>query len=161
MKLFNRGSNTPQEVLMIAENKKLLAFTYTQNGPVVATEDGIASKSFSIQWYSMFQANFDPPVLKISYQSELGPQQISLTLEPLLESNEFANLVRAKVTSNVIAQTKVEYQENLSVTFSARKLNHNEIQYVISADKGIDTDGLEFKNWADTQLREFREIFGV
>jgi hypothetical protein len=49
----------------------------------------------------------------------------------------------------------------LKVRISARRNFLGEIRYVISADQGIDTTDLEFKAWAQDQLKEFKEAFGV
>jgi hypothetical protein len=83
-----------------------------------------------------------------------------IALNPILEPNHFPNLVRAKVTSTVIAQNQIEYQNGLVVTFSARRKTATELNFVVAADSGIDITAPEFQIWAKAQLAEFKETFG-
>lgn len=144
----------------LAPDQNILSYAETQVGPVVATEIGIISASFDINWYDMFQASFNPPELSISYHSELGNKTLLLQLDSRSTENEFANMIRAKITTNVIAQTKVEYQSNLFVTFSARRKSETEIKFVVSADPGIVVTSEQFQLWAKQQLAQFKETFG-
>ncbi len=144
----------------IAADQEILSYAETSIGPVVATEIGIASGNFNINWYDMFQASFNPPELGISYHSETGNKTLLLQLDPRSTDHEFANLIRAKITTNVIAQTKVEYQPELFVTFSARRKSATELKFFVSADPGILVNSEQFQLWANQELVQFKETFG-
>jgi len=159
--LFRRQTKLPNAFTELAQSEQVLSFTNSHIGPIVATEAGLRTKEFQIFWHQMFQARFEPPTLTISFQSDSGNKQLQLNLEPILEPNDFPNLVRGKITSNVIAQSKIEFQPELFVTISARRKNKDEIKFVISADSGIDISEHDFKQWAEVQLREFKETFGL
>jgi anti-sigma regulatory factor (Ser/Thr protein kinase) len=104
-------------------------------------------------------ASFDPPVLSIS----IGGAAHKFVLKPkgVKDQNELPTAIRERVTNAIIAQNTIEYQDSLKVRISARRNFLGEIRYVISADQGIDTTDLEFKAWAQDQLKEFKEAFGV
>lgn len=157
---FRRQIKIPQEFAALAPSKQVLSFTSSQFGPVVATEEGLIASNFQILWHQMFQARFEPPTLTIGFQSNAGNQMINLDLMPVLEPNDFPNLVRGKITSNVIAQSRIEYQPEAFVTISARRKDKDKITFVITADTGIDINENDFKDWSKIQLREFKETFG-
>jgi hypothetical protein len=158
--VFGLKPKLPAAVKQLAGTNPLLSYTDSEIGLIVATTSGIKSNKFEVEWSAMFQASFDPPILKFSYQTPAGNFSQHLALNPMLEPNEFPNLVRAKVTSNVIAQNRVDYQEGLGVIFSARRKSTNELNFVVTADAGIDVESVEFQSWAKQALAEFKETFG-
>lgn len=138
----------------------MLSFTQSQIGLIVATDVGLKAAEINIPWQVMFQASFDPPTLEIRYQATTQNQVLKLILDPILEPNEFPNLVRAKVTSNVIAQMEFEYEPELMVTISARRISPTEINFVVTASPGIATNSPQFQLWAKEKVAEFKETFG-
>lgn len=158
--MFGRKTKLPAQFSKLAGSNSILSYTDSQLGPIVATEFGLQLASMQINWYDLYQASFDPPMLTIKYQGADGSKTLDLQLTPILEPNDFPNLVRSKVTSNVIAQSQVEYKPDLLVTFSARRRNRDEINFVVTAAAEIDTNSAEFRAWATNELREFKETFG-
>jgi hypothetical protein len=157
---FGRRPAVPAAVKLLADDAALLAYTDSEIGLIVATSSGIKSSAFEIAWSALFQASFDPPILRFSYQTPAGNVTKSIALNPMKDPNEFPNLVRAKVTSNVVAQSRVEYEGELGVIFSARRKSATELNFVVTADAGIDIESEEFKVWAKRELAEFKETFG-
>jgi hypothetical protein len=157
---LGRRNQVAAKYQALAPAQSILSYAETQVGPVVATETGIISRSFIINWYDMFQASFNPPELSISYHSETGNKTLLLQLDPQATENEFANLIRAKITTNVIAQTKLEYESELFVTFSARRKSETELKFVVTADPGIVVTSEQFQLWAKQELAQFKETFG-
>jgi hypothetical protein len=157
---FGRKPTIPTEVKLLAGNSPLLAYTNSEIGLIVATGSGIKNSEFEIGWPAFFQASFDPPILKFSYQTPAGNVSKSIALIPIQDPNEFPNLVRSKVTSNVIAQSRVVYEGELEVIFSARRKSPTELNFVVTADPGIDIKSENFQVWAKRELAEFKETFG-
>lgn len=153
-------SKLPAEVKALTAAQPVLSYTASEVGLIVATTAGLNFAETQILWPAIFQASFDPPRLKISYQAATGNVSKVIALNPILEPNHFPNLVRAKVTSTVIAQNQIEYQNSLVVTFSARRKTATELNFVVAADSGIDITAPEFQIWAKFQLAEFKETFG-
>lgn len=158
--MFGRSQKIPLEAKALSEGEKILSFTQSQLGLIVATEVGLKAAELRIPWPAMFQASFDPPNLDIRYQSTTKNQVLKLVLNPILEPNDFPNLVRAKVTSNVIAQMEFEYEPELMVTISARRVSPTEINFVVTAGAGIETNSPTFQFWAKEKVAEFKETFG-
>lgn len=158
--MFGRKIKVPAQVIKLAGSHPILSYSDSQLGPIAATEFGLHLESMQINWYDLYQARFDPPMLKIQFHGAEGNRNLDLQLTPILEPNDFPNLVRAKVTSNVIAQSQVEYEPGLLVTFSARRKNRDEINFVVTASTEIDANSAEFRAWAVNELREFKETFG-
>jgi hypothetical protein len=157
---IGRRPKVPAVVKLLAGDAPLLAYTDSEIGLIVATSSGIKSSTFEIEWLAFFQANFDPPILKFSYQTPAGNISKSIALNPIEDPNEFPNLVRSKVTSNVIAQSRVSYQGELGAIFSARRKSATEFNFVVTADAGIDIQSENFQAWANRELAEFKETFG-
>lgn len=153
-------SKVPAEVKALAAKLQVLSYTDSEVGLIVATSVGLNMAENQIPWPDIYQASFDPPRLKISYQTAAGNVSKVISLNPILDPNDFPNLVRAKVTSTVIVQNQIEYQNGLVVTFSARRKTATELNFVVSADSGIDITEPQFQAWAKFQLAEFKETFG-
>jgi hypothetical protein len=153
-------SKIPAEVKILAAKLQVLSYTDSEIGLIVATSAGLNMAENQIPWPAIYQASFDPPRLKISYQTAAGNVSKVISLNPILDPNDFPNLVRAKVTSTVIVQNQIEYQSGLVVTFSARRKTATELNFVVSADSAIDITEPQFQAWAKFQLAEFKETFG-
>lgn len=158
--MLGRRVKVPAQFSKLAGSHPILSYSDSQLGPIVASEFGLHLESMQINWYDLYQASFDPPILKIQFHGADGNRDLELQLTPILEPNDFPNLIRAKVTSNVIAQSQVEYEPGLQVTFSARRKNRDEINFVVTASTEIDAKSAEFRTWAANELREFKETFG-
>lgn len=157
---FGSRKSIPDKFQSLAGSDQVLNFADTQLGPVVATNSGLIGADLRINWYEMFQASFNPPNLTINYQTSSGNKSLLLQLSPKAAASEFPNLIREKITSNVIAQSRVEYQAGLFATFSARRKNSTELSFVVTADAGIATNSVDFQNWAKLELENFKETFG-
>lgn len=157
---FSRRNQIAPKFQALAAGKSILSYADTNLGEVIATEAGLIGRNFQLDWQQMFQASFNPPELAISYHSDAGNKTMQLRLDPANMDSEFANLIRAKITTNVIAQSRIEYQPEQYVIISARRKNATEIKFVISADAEIDVKSAEFKSWAEQELAEFKETFG-
>jgi hypothetical protein len=153
-------SKVPADVKTLAAKLQVLSYTDSEIGLIVATSAGLNMAENQIPWPAIYQASFDPPRLKISYQTAVGNVSKAISLNPILDPNDFPNLVRAKVTSTVIVQNQIEYQSGLVVTFSARRKTATELNFVVSADSSIDITEPQFQAWAKFQLAEFKETFG-
>ena len=150
----------PAEVKALAAKLQVLSYTDSEVGLIVATSAGLNLAENQIPWPAIYQASFDPPRLKLSYQTAARNVSKVISLNPILDPNDFPNLVRAKVTSTVIVQNQIEYQDGLVVTFSARRKTATELNFVVSADSAIDITEPQFQAWAKFQLAEFKETFG-
>ena len=153
-------SKVPAEVKALAAKLQVLSYTDSEVGLIVATSAGLNLAENQIPWPAIYQASFDPPRLKLSYQTAARNVSKVISLNPILDPNDFPNLVRAKVTSTVIVQNQIEYQNGLVVTFSARRKTATELNFVVSADSAIDITEPQFQAWAKFQLAEFKETFG-
>ncbi len=53
-----------------------------------------------------------------------------------------------------------EYEPELMVTISARRASPTEINFVVTASAGIESNSPKFQLWAKEKVAEFKETFG-
>ena len=65
-------SKVPAEAKALAAKLQVLSYTDSEVGLIVATSAGLNLAENQIPWPDIYQASFDPPRLKLSYQTAAG-----------------------------------------------------------------------------------------